>query len=211
MPKEVWKWYLYRLGVCRSAKPNAGHLAIAEMEGALEDRFTLITQNIDGLHMRAGNTGRRTFEIHGNIEKMRCDLACSDALYPIPATVPPISRGEDVSEDVWEALTCPKCKAIMRPHVLLWDEVYNEVYYRFHSSLKVANQTDLLLVVGTTGATNLPNQVVAEVMRQGGRVIDINVEKNRFSEMAIANQGLFWQCPSGSALPRVLEMLKTLL
>src|SRR5512136_588391 len=49
-PDEVWRWYLYRFGVCRDAQPNAGHRAIVVLEEALGDRFTLVTQNIDGLH-----------------------------------------------------------------------------------------------------------------------------------------------------------------
>ncbi len=53
-PEEVWRWYLYRFGVCRHAAPNAGHAALVRLERALGDRFTLVTQNIDGLHRRAG-------------------------------------------------------------------------------------------------------------------------------------------------------------
>ena len=71
-PDDVWAWYLYRLGVCRRAQPNAGHLALVEMEALLGDRFTLITQNVDGLHLQAGNSPQRTFQIHGNISFMRC-------------------------------------------------------------------------------------------------------------------------------------------
>src|SRR5690606_10651146 len=61
MPDEIWGWYLYRRSVCRAASPNAGHLALAELErGLVErnegDRFLLVTQNIDGLHLRAGNS-----------------------------------------------------------------------------------------------------------------------------------------------------------
>ncbi len=210
MRDEVWKWYLYRLGVCRSAKPNPGHLAIVEMEQILGDRFTLITQNVDGLHIRAGNSQNRTFQIHGNIGYMRCDKSCSMKLYPISDEMPPVSRGENLSDREWQLLKCPGCGGPTRPHVLLWDECYNEEYYCFHSALKVAKETDLLFVVGTTGATNLPNQIVTQVVSQGGTVIDINIEKTRFSEMALSsNQGFFWQSPSGEALPQVVEILKS--
>ncbi|MBF0200736.1 MAG: RNA polymerase subunit sigma [Desulfamplus sp.] len=209
MRHEVWKWYLYRLGVCRSAKPNPGHLAIVEMEQILEDRFTLITQNVDGLHIRAGNSQKKTYQIHGNIDYMRCDKFCSMTIYPIPDDIPLISRGDDLSGKDWQLLSCPGCGCPTRPHVLLWDESYNEEYYRFHSALKVAEETDLLFIVGTTGATNLPNQIVTQVLYQGGTVIDLNIEKTRFSEMALSsNQGFFWQSPSGEALPQIAEILK---
>ncbi len=66
-PWEVWKWYLYRLDICRKAEPNPGHTTISEMEKYFGNRFTLITQNVDNLHLRAGNSLNRTYQIHGNI------------------------------------------------------------------------------------------------------------------------------------------------
>ena len=70
-PDEVWKWYLYRLGICKDAEPNAGHFTISDMEQKLQDRFTLITQNVDNLHLQAGNSEQRTLQIHGNVFFMR--------------------------------------------------------------------------------------------------------------------------------------------
>ena len=87
----------------------------------MKDKFTLITQNVDGLHIRAGNSHNRTYQIHGNIEYMRCDQSCSMTLYPIPDDMPPISRDEDLSDKEWELLKCPGCGGKTRPHVLLWD------------------------------------------------------------------------------------------
>ena len=87
-PREVWHWYLYRMGVCRRAAPNAGHRAVADLERLLGERFTLITQNVDGLHLRAGSSPRRTLQIHGNVFFMRCAGECSAAVFPLPADVP---------------------------------------------------------------------------------------------------------------------------
>ncbi|MFH2001563.1 MAG: Sir2 family NAD-dependent protein deacetylase [Planctomycetota bacterium] len=82
-PDEVWQWYLYRRGVCNRAEPNKGHKAVVQMEALFRDRFTLLTQNVDGLHIRAGNSEQRTFEIHGNINRMRCAREFRKKIYPM--------------------------------------------------------------------------------------------------------------------------------
>src|SRR5690242_157425 len=83
-PEEVWRWYLYRFGVCRHAEPNDGHRALAALERALGDRFTLVTQNIDGLHLRAGSSPERTLRIHGDAGLVRCAGACHAGTLPLP-------------------------------------------------------------------------------------------------------------------------------
>lgn len=208
IPEEVWKWYLYRMGVCAHAQPNAGHRALVELENYFGDRFTLITQNIDGLHLRAGNSIERTYQIHGNVFFMRCALECSEEVYPIPETVSAKTKEESLSKEDREALRCPRCGARTRPHVLLFDESYNEQHYHFYSSMTVAQQTELLVVVGTAGATNLPNQVAREVYRNNGLILDINIEANPFSELAqTTQQGIFIQQPSATALPELQNIL----
>jgi NAD-dependent deacetylase len=207
-PDEVWKWYLYRMGVCAAAQPNPGHLALVEMEKLFGDRFTLITQNVDNLHLRAGNSLPRTYHIHGNIFYMRCSQECSDAVYPLPVAVLPKKKEEHLSNSDRQHLRCPLCGARSRPHILLFDESYNEHHYFFSSSLKVAQETTLLIVVGTSGATNLPNQVVREVSRQRGVIIDINIEPNPFGQVAEKSQGGFAiKQASSTALPALLATM----
>lgn len=207
-PLEVWRWYCYRRAVCLSATPNAGHRALVDLERMLGDRFTLITQNVDGLHLRAGNSETRTFQIHGNINYLRCARACSPAVYPIPDFIPsqPISKA--LPEHLLQKLVCPACGGLARPHVLWFDESYDEEHYRFESSLQTAANTDLLLVVGTSGATTLPNHVVQLVIRQGGLVIDINLEANPFSELAGRNRGFSLIGPAGTVLPALLAAVR---
>jgi len=207
-PDEVWKWYLYRMGVCRAAEPNPGHRALVAMEQRFGDRFALITQNVDGLHLRAGNSPERTYQIHGNINHMRCSLECSEAVYPIPPAVRPKTKDTHLTDSDRELLRCPLCGARSRPHILLFDESYNEHHYHFYSSLKAARETALLIVVGTAGATNLPNQVALEVHRQGGIIVDVNIETNPFAQLAEkSGRGFFVQEPSASALPAMLAAM----
>ncbi len=208
-PKEVWKWFLFRRGVCNHALPNAGHFALAELANMLQDRFTLITQNVDGLHLRAGNRLENTFQIHGNLNYMRCAVECCDKVYPLPDEIPFIEREENLENKYWDLLVCPHCESITRPHVLLWDETYNEPYYRYESAMRSASTTDLLIIVGTTGAANLPNQIAHLVYRQQGYIWDINIERNHFSDIAERSNGFFIQAESGSALPKIMEVLKS--
>src|SRR5512143_3968163 len=156
-PEEVWRWYLYRFGACRDAQPNAGHRALVELDRVLGDRFHLVTQNIDGLHLRAGATPERTSCIHGDAALVRCAGTCSGKL-PLPdmgvreAATPftPADRAR---------LSCSRCGGWLRPHVLWFDEYYDEENYRMDSALGAAGAEDLLLVVGRSGAATLPSQI----------------------------------------------------
>lgn len=188
-PEDVWAWYLYRLGVCLRAKPNHGHAALATMEYLLGDRFTLITQNIDNLHIRAGNSPARTFQIHGNINYTRCSRGCRPGLIPLAEELKKPRTEKELDEKSLELLKCPDCSSWLRPHVLWFDEYYDEENFRFDSSMRAAATTRLLVVVGTSGATTLPNHVVSMVYQNQGTIIDINPEETPFSAMAAASPG----------------------
>ena len=209
-PEVVWQWYLYRMGVCRRAAPNSGHRALVELEALAGERFTLITQNVDGLHLRAGSYPERTYQIHGNVFFMRCAGGCSARVYPLPPQVPAKEPGEPLLADEAACLRCPDCGAWARPHVLWFDETYNEVHFRFRSSLDTAAATGVLIIVGTSGATNLPNHVAWAVKSRGGLIIDINIEPNPFTRLALsANGGFFIQAPAAEALPALVDAVFT--
>lgn len=209
-PYEVWQWYLYRRSICAKAEPNAAHLSLAELERVFQKRFCLITQNVDGLHLRAGNTSERTYQIHGNLNFMRCSRECTDEIVPLPADIPPHEKGSEISEDDKNLLRCPHCGAICRPHVLWFDECYDEHYYHFDGSIRKARETDLLLVIGTSGATNLPLQIGALVLQHNGAVIDINPDENPFAEMARrVERGFHLPGRSAEILPQIIECLVT--
>jgi len=208
-PDEVWKWYLYRIGVCKKAKPNSGHRALVEMEKHFGNRFTLITQNVDNLHLRAGSHRSRTFQIHGNIFYMRCTRECALKIYSIPENLTGRGKDDNLTERDRTLLSCPECGILTRPPVLWFDEAYNEHYYRFDSALKAAEETELLIVVGTSGATNLPSQIAWLVHGRNRSIVDINIEENPFSQLAYkSRQGYFIKEASSKALPRILKTLK---
>ena len=208
MPEEVWAWYLYRRAVCLNAAPNAGHRAIASMEAHLQDRFLLVTQNVDGLHLRGGSSEERTFQIHGNIHYMRCDDG-SPELTPIPEYFgADWAKGRALSAVERDTLSCPACPGLARPHVLWFDESYDAPLFRFESSLRAASERDLLLVIGTTGSTNLPLQIGEMFARRGCPIIVINPEPNPFTEFAASCAGgLFLEGTAGEHLPRLLGRL----
>ena len=208
-PQAVWAWYLYRLGVCRSAAPNDGHQAIVGMERLLGDRFALVTQNVDNLHRQAGNTPARMHEIHGNILRVRCAGGCSPELAPLPAEVNPKAPGDALTAQEIANLRCPRCGGWLRPHVLWFDEVYDEAYFQYRTVLALAEETARLIIAGTSGATHLPAQVVATATRRDATLVDINIEPDPFSHLAASSPGGdFIQAPSGQALPELLRLME---
>ena len=201
-PWEVWQWYLYRASVCSGAKPNPGHVMLVELEQQLQDRFLLITQNVDNLHLAAGNTPARTYQIHGNIYQMRCSRECRQKLYPLPEKFWCREKDTPLSEQEKTLLTCPDCKAMTRPHVLWFDECYDETWFKFESALRAAEQTDVLLILGTSGSTTLPNHVANTVYQRGKTIIEINTEESDFTRLALASsngQSLRTTCTKGLA------------
>lgn len=204
-PLEVWKWFLYRNTICQRAKPNIGHFTITKLEQIFDDRFRLITQNVDGLHAKAGTSEERSFLIHGTLERTRCSCECSKQLYAFPSIE--YEKGQHLTDEQIEALRCPQCRAYLRPHVLWFDESYNERYYRLDSSLRVAKETGLLLIVGTSGATTLPQRIVESVLSKQGLVIDINPNEGYFSQKVRKKKnGYALVGGSSDVLPEFLEV-----
>jgi NAD-dependent deacetylase len=208
-PYEVWRWYLYRLSICKNAEPNAGHFALSEMEQQLQNRFTLITQNVDNLHLKAGNLEQRTFQIHGNVFYMRCIDECHKKLYRLPLELLQKEKDETLTANDIKLLTCPDCGFGTRPHVLWFDECYDEHYFKFESTIRVAEKTDLLIIAGTSGATTLPNLIVTTVFNNKKTIIDINIEESPFTRMAInSKNGIFLNMSCSKGLAKLMAKMK---
>jgi NAD-dependent deacetylase len=180
MPREVWRWYLYRKGVCDRAAPNAAHDALAALEARLGDAFRLVTQNVDGLHRRAGSA--RLYEIHGNIDQMRDER--TDELLPIPEGCAVPDRDAPLHDAAWERLVNPRTGNRCRPHVLWFDEVYEEALYRSDSAVRAARTASAVIVVGTSGAARLPWLCAQAGMANGAVLVDVNPEDDPFRELA---------------------------
>jgi NAD-dependent deacetylase len=200
MPDEVWRWYLARLGTCHGAQPNAAHHALAELDRAIGDRFLLVTQNVDGLHLRAGSPPERTYQIHGNVDFMRCAGAHGEEVVRMPERLPLVRDDQPLPDEVRTRLVCPRCGGRTRPHVLWFDEYYDEELFKFESSLAAAARCAVLITIGTSGATNLPTQMVLAAARSGALLIDVNPDEGAFAEAAIGAGG-FWL--AGTATDKV--------
>jgi len=218
MPWEVWAWYLYRRGVCRAATPNPAHVALARLDATLGARFALVTQNVDGLHRRAGHAPDRMFPIHGDLELFRCAVDCALAeevapgapppphRWPLPADLPTLTRGARVPEDVRARLRCPRCGGLARPHVLWFDECYDEPRFHLDTVRRLAARATLLVVVGTSAQTNLPWQVVTIASRAGATIVDVNVADNPFGEIATRSGGVV-RGTAAAALPAIADAM----
>ena len=205
MPDEVWSWYLYRRGVCRRAAPNEAHLALAALEQRLGDRFQLVTQNVDGLHARAGHDPARLFAIHGSIDRMR--PVGGGAVVPIPDAV-----ATDWPKE--RRLTAAERALLMhagqptRPHVLWFDESYDEAHFRFESTLRAAASACLVMVVGTSGATTLPLHVGRLAAQQGTPLLVVNPEPNPFVAMLDAGaRGVYVEATASEAVPALASLV----
>ena len=144
-PWEVWRWYLYREAVCRTAQPNAGHRAITAISKCIGSSQTpLMTQNVDGLHRRADFPASDLYEVHGHIGEMRCAARCSWDRWSLPQLDLTPEKVKSLTDDTLEeTLRCPKCGSISRPHVLWFDEYYEEALFRSESALSAMSKLTL--------------------------------------------------------------------
>lgn len=177
-PEEVWQYSLFRKKMFDNANSNESHHEMVEIERLLQDRFYLITQNIDNLHRRAGS--ERIYEIHGNPRKIKCSKGCK-GIEDLPVEIEGKDIDEDLTEKEIELLKCKECGGWMRPNILWFDERYDEKTNKRFSSLKIAKNSGVLFIIGTSGATNLPMAIAETTLKYGGTIVDINTEDNLFT------------------------------
>lgn len=183
-PQEILKFYLYRKSITELASPNQSHLMLKEIESSLKDNFALVSQNVDGLHKKAGSSIEKTYLIHGDHDFMRCGADCSKELYPFPEGIILKGRAKDqLTENEISILKCPKCEEVLRPHVLWFDEFYNEKFFKSDTVARISKRTGILFILGTSGETTLPQEIAKTVLAKGGIVVEINIEESFFSKL----------------------------
>jgi NAD-dependent deacetylase len=160
-PVLVWTWYNERRAVHQRAQPNAGHLAIAQLENAFDD-FTLATQNVDSLHLRAGS--RNVLELHGSLREARC-TGCN-ARRPFDAAGLPLDEIEHACGGRW------------RPDIVWFGESLPQDVWR--RAQEAASEADAILVVGTS-AVVYPAAALATHYNKAAFVVEINPEETAIS------------------------------
>lgn len=209
MPREVWRWYLYRKGICNAAEPNAAHHELAKLKQAIGDRLMLVTQNVDGLHLRAGNSLARTIQVHGNTDYMR-PIDGDRTPIPIPSSITQLGREDLVTDEIWAQLVSSDGRAT-RPHVLWFDEYYEEELYRSTSAINAASECHLFVVIGTSGAASIPYRMAEVALANGAVLIDINPDDDPFAgharELAKHGKGLWLQGGGTTWVPELVRRL----
>jgi NAD-dependent deacetylase len=146
------------------------------------------------------------YEIHGNIDYARCADECSAERHLLPDDLPVLAKGDAVDDATWARLRCPRCGGPARPHVLWFDESYDEPRYRWTSTLTASAAAGLVIIVGTSAQTNLPWRVVERASAAGATIVDINIDDNPFAEIA-RERGVALREPATVAVPRLVREL----
>jgi NAD-dependent deacetylase len=188
-PALVWEWYNERKATIRRADPNPGHLAIAELESAICDTL-LATQNVDGLHQRAGS--KQVVEIHGSIWETRCTregtLFARDAI-DTEAEVPP---------------RCA-CGALLRPNVVWFGEALPVEPISRITDFILTGRIDLAFVIGTSALFAYISGWAWEAKEQGARVVEVNLDPSPISTFA----DFVFRDKAGVVLPQIYKAMQS--
>jgi NAD-dependent deacetylase len=182
-PKLVWEWYNERRRNIFSARPNLGHKAITELEKYAE--VVILTQNIDGLHQKAGST--KVLELHGSIVKIKCSVCdFKDEIITEFSEIPPLC----------------KCGNILRPDVVWFGESLPQDVWQ--KAIIFSSQCDLMIIAGTSLVVSPANTLPIYAKQNNAILIEINPEKTEMS----SEMDLVIRNTSASALPEFVSMFK---
>jgi NAD-dependent deacetylase len=183
-PELIWEFYAMRRLKAGQVKPNPGHIALAEM-GQHYSHFTLITQNVDGLHQLAGS--KDVIELHGNITRIKCSLGCGvfTEWNDLPNQIP----------------TCPKCGAKLRPDVVWFGEMLPHT--ELEAALEAAHTCQVFFSIGTSSLVQPAASLALLAKQQGALVVEINTDRTPLT----ASVDFFLQGKSGQILPGLVEQV----
>lgn len=182
-PKLVWEWYEDRRKNILAAHPNRGHVAISDLAKYMD--VVVLTQNIDGLHQRAGS--KQVFELHGSIVRIKCTVC-------------------DFKDDIMDSFgeLPPKCKCgeILRPDVVWFGEALPQDIW--HDAINHAKSCDVMIIAGTSLAVSPANTLPVFAKQNGAMLIEINPEQTVMSE----DMDLSLRETSANALPHLISLLE---
>lgn len=185
-PKLVWEWYDWRRGIIADKKPNQGHKILVEWEKYFSS-FFVISQNIDGLHQKAGT--QNILELHGNIWKTRCtEEGTIQEIHETPLKVIP--------------LVCTNCGALLRPHVVWFGESLDGDILQ--KAFSLSSECDLLFVIGTSAEVHPAASLPLKAAESGAKVVEINPNITPLSSFA----DFSFRGKAGEIMPKISSALK---
>jgi NAD-dependent deacetylase len=183
-PKLIWDWYAWRREAIKGVRPNAGHYALVEIEKRIQ-HFTLITQNVDGLHRMAGN--QNVLELHGNIQRVRCSECY---LFT-----------ETWDDDFESVPQCAVCGGLLRPDVVWFGELLPRE--QLEAAVEAARTCDIFISIGTSGVVQPAASLGFAAHNRGAVVVEINAEATPLTPKA----DYFLQGKSGEILPELVKVV----
>lgn len=183
-PRMVWEWYEWRRKLVSEARPNPAHLALAQMEKIFPE-FYLITQNIDGLHQRAGS--KNVCELHGNIMRTKCFTeGMIISKWKETGDVPP---------------KCPNCGGLLRPDVVWFEEAMPEEETEL--AFRVSRNCDLFFSIGTSAVVYPAAALPIEALENGATVVEINPDPTPLTKKT----DFVLNGRAGEVLPQMLSQI----
>ncbi|MBL8091527.1 MAG: NAD-dependent deacylase [Anaerolineales bacterium] len=186
-PKLVWDWYAWRREAIKGVRPNQGHYALVEMENKFLE-FTLITQNVDGLHRFAGS--KNVLELHGNINLVRCSECRTFT--------------EEWDEESELVPQCKKCNGLLRPDVVWFGESLPRA--ELESAVTASRACQVFFSIGTSGVVQPAASLAHAARNNGSIVVEINAEPTPLTPKV----DYFFQGKSGEILPALMKEIKTM-
>lgn len=186
-PELVWAWYLWRFERAHDVRPNAGHVAIAQWGERVD--LSVVTQNVDNLHERAGTSG--VVHLHGSISAFRCSACAQPSAETPDLPAAPVQR--------LAPPRCARCDGLIRPGVVWFGETLPEQAWA--DAVARVSEADLVLVVGTSGIVYPAAGLPAIARSEGAAVVEINPVPTDISDLA----DLTWRETAARALPTLVD------
>ncbi|CAF2067379.1 unnamed protein product [Rotaria magnacalcarata] len=204
-PSLVWEFYHYRRELVRTKQPNKAHIALAKAEKQFEKegkRFNVITQNVDGLHRRAGT--KNLIEMHGNLFMVQCTLCqfieendSSPICESLRNRGSPDGNPPEIDEK--DLPRCTKCKSLVRPHIVWFGEhIWNDVLEKIQKEIQLC---DLFIVIGTSSVVYPAAGYASILAERNIPIAEVNIETTPSTSIATYH----FHGPAAQIIPQLLS------